>query len=107
MIKQTMYALNLHAVGDLCREKLPMPFCEADEVLVRVAYCGICGSDIPRVYSKGTYHFPTVIGHEFSGVVEYDPKGEFQGKRVAVFPLLPCFECDSCKEELGPTDAKN
>lgn len=98
-MKETMKALNLHAVNDLRLDTLPMPECGEDEVLVKIAYCGICGSDIPRVYSKGTYHFPTVIGHEFSGTVEFDPRGELTGKRVAVFPLLPCFECDSCKDE--------
>ena len=35
-----------------------------------MAFCGVCGSDIPRTFVKGTYHFPTVIGHEFSGTVE-------------------------------------
>lgn len=94
-----MKCLNLHAVGDLRLEEKEMPKCPDDEVLVNVKYCGICGSDIPRVFTKGTYHFPTVIGHEFSGIVTYDPKGELEGKKVAVFPLLPCFECDSCKRE--------
>ena len=98
-MKNTMKALNLHAVDDLRLDSLPIPECKDDEVLVKIAFCGICGSDIPRVYSKGTYHFPTVIGHEFSGVVEYDPKNELTGKRVAVFPLIPCFECESCKNE--------
>ena len=98
-MKTTMKALNLHAIDDLRLDTLPVPTVGEDEVLVKIAYCGVCGSDIPRVYSKGTYHFPTVIGHEFSGVVAYDPKGELDGKRVAVFPLLPCFTCDSCKQE--------
>ena len=98
-MKATMKAINLHAVGDLRLDALPVPACGEDEVLVRVACCGVCGSDIPRVFEKGTYHFPTVIGHEFSGTVAYDPKGELEGKRVAVFPLLPCFACESCLQE--------
>ena len=98
-MKSEMKVLNLYAVDDLRQDTLPMPVCEADEVLVRIAYCGICGSDIPRVFEKGTYHFPTVIGHEFSGTVVYDPTGELTDKRVAVFPLLPCFECESCKKQ--------
>ncbi len=94
-----MKALNLHAINDLRLDELPIPECRDDEVLVKIKYCGICGSDIPRVFDKGTYHFPTVIGHEFSGIVEYDPHKELEGKHVTVFPLLPCFECDSCKEQ--------
>ncbi len=93
-----MKCLNLHAIGDLRWEDKPMPVVGDDEVLVKVKCCGVCGSDIGRVYRHGTYHFPTVIGHEFSGEVVEDPHGEWLGKRVAVFPLLPCFECDMCKE---------
>jgi L-iditol 2-dehydrogenase len=70
-------------------------------VLVRVAFCGICGSDIPRVFVKGTYHFPTVIGHEFSGTVAAcgpDVEGFQPGDRVAVFPLLWCGHCPACEQ---------
>ena len=94
-----MKAANLHAINDLRYEEMEKPTCLEDEVLVEIKACGVCGSDIPRVFTKGTYHFPTVIGHEFSGIVVEDKTGEFTGKRVAVFPLLPCFECDSCKGE--------
>ncbi len=96
-MNKTVKSANLHAVGDLRYEDMPYPVCGDDEVLVEVKACGICGSDIGRVYVKGTYHFPTVIGHEFSGKVIFDPKGELNDKKVAVFPLLPCFECESCK----------
>ncbi len=98
----TMNALVLHAVGDARFEKIPKPVPAAGEVLVRVDFCGVCGSDIPRTFVKGTYHFPTVCGHEFAGTVEacgeevsdYKP-----GDRVVVFPLLWCGKCASC--ELG------
>ena len=93
---KTMKCANLHAIGDLRYEEIPVPACGDDEVLVAVKSCGVCGSDIPRVYTKGTYSFPTVIGHEFSGKVVYDPENAYVGKKVAVFPLLPCFRCDSC-----------
>ena len=98
-MKETMKAANLHAVDDIRLDDLPLPTCGEDEVLVRIACCGVCGSDIPRVFEKGTYHFPTVIGHEFSGTVVEDQSGEWTGKRVAVFPLLPCFSCESCQRE--------
>ena len=68
-----MKALNLHAVGDLRYEDVPMPVRQAGEVLLKVHACGICGSDLPRVFTKGTYHFPTIPGHEFAGeIVEAD-----------------------------------
>lgn len=95
---KTMNCANLHAINDLRYETVSMPECQEDEVLVEVKSCGICGSDIPRVYTKGTYHFPTIIGHEFSGKIVFDPKNELTNKKAAIFPLLPCFECDSCKQ---------
>ncbi|MBR1969746.1 MAG: galactitol-1-phosphate 5-dehydrogenase [Clostridia bacterium] len=97
-MKKSTKSANLHAVNDLRYEDTYIDEIKEGDVLVKVKSCGICGSDIGRVYAKGTYHFPTVIGHEFSGVVEYDPLGEFTGKKVVVFPLLPCFMCESCKE---------
>ncbi len=63
----------------------------ADSLLIRVAACGICGSDIPRGFGGKAYHYPLVMGHEFSGIVAETKSGsEFQeGDRVAVFPLIP------------------
>lgn len=98
-----MRAANLHAIGDLRYEEIAIPQCETDEVLVEIKSCGICGSDIGRVYTKGTYHFPTVIGHEFSGVVIEDAENKLTGQRVVIFPLLPCFSCESCKSECYAT----
>ncbi len=96
-MKKTTKCANLHAICDLRVEEKEIPAVLDDEVLLEVKACGICGSDVPRVYTKGTYHFPTVIGHEFSGKVVYDPQDKLTGKKAVVFPLLPCFECDSCK----------
>jgi len=62
----------------------------SDCVRVRVAACGICGSDLPRGFDDGgAYHYPLVLGHEFSAVVDEDGPGFSKGDRVAVFPLLP------------------
>lgn len=60
-------------------------------VLVRVGAVGVCGSDVLR-YGRGkAYHYPLVLGHEFSAIVEEIPEGSHlkPGDRVAVFPLLP------------------
>ena len=98
-MKNIVKSANLHAVNDLRYEFTKFDDRKEDEVIVAVKSCGICGSDLSRVYSKGTYHFPTIIGHEFSGMVVSDPEGKLDGKKVVIFPLLPCFECESCKEE--------
>lgn len=60
-------------------------------VLVRVGAVGVCGSDVLR-YGRGkAYHYPLVLGHEFSAIVEEVPESSHlkPGDRVAVFPLLP------------------
>ena len=66
----TVKAYVLHGIGDLRYEDVPAPACPPGWALMRVHAAGICSSDVPRVFSKGTYRFPTVPGHELAGVVE-------------------------------------
>lgn len=95
---ETMKAAVLHAVGDLRYEDVPMPVAGPGEVLLRVRAAGICGSDLPRVFEKGTYHFPTIPGHEFAGeIVESREDPSLVGRHAAVFPLLPCRSCPPCE----------
>ena len=97
---RTMPALVLHNVGDLRLEEVPVPEIRAGEALVRVHACGVCGSDIPRIYQKGTYRFPTICGHEFAGTVQAvagDASALQPGDPVAVFPLLWCGQCAACE----------
>ena len=96
-----MKCLNLHAVNDLRYEEKPSPKAAAGGVLIKIKACGICGSDVPRVLTKGTYNFPTIVGHEFAGEIVETGAGiskEVLGKRAAVFPLLPCFKCKMCAQ---------
>ncbi len=95
-----MKAGVLHGIGDLRYEEVSDPVEKAGEVLLKVKAAGICGSDIGRVYSKGTYNFPTIPGHEFAGEIvalgdEVDQA--LLHKKAAVFPLLPCHKCDMCE----------
>ena len=70
------------------------------EVLVEVAYCGICGSDlhfrdVPELFPAGT-----VPGHELSGrVAAVGPgvEGWSVGDRVCVLPFAQCGECELCR----------
>lgn len=97
-----MKAYVLEDINRLEYKEIPMPILKAGEVLVEVHAAGICGSDIPRIFTTGTYHFPTIPGHEFSGKVvkATDELGEsWIGKRVGIFPLIPCKECSSCKNQ--------
>ena len=97
-----MKAYNLYGIKDLRYEDVTMPNCPKGWAIVQVKAAGICSSDIARVFKKGTYHFPTIPGHEFSGVVSYvaDKDNEnLIGKKVGVFPLIPCKQCNQCKEK--------
>jgi 2-desacetyl-2-hydroxyethyl bacteriochlorophyllide A dehydrogenase len=80
---------------------VPDPQIGPDDVLIRVAACGICGTDIhiidgefpPTVY-------PVVPGHEFAGTVEAvgdAVQGIQPGDRVGVDPTLPCGACFFCQ----------
>lgn len=96
-----MKGYSLHAVNDLRYEELEYPEFTSGWCVVKVKAAGICSSDIPRVYTKGAYHFPIVPGHEFSGVVDKvaDKENEYLvGKKVGIFPLIPCRKCPQCKE---------
>ncbi|ACL75391.1 galactitol-1-phosphate 5-dehydrogenase [Ruminiclostridium cellulolyticum] len=96
-----MRAVQLFAPGDVRCELIDIPVISADnQVIIKVEACGVCGSDIPRVMSKGAYRYPIVIGHEFSGeVVEVGTKVKNAkvGDRVTAMPLVNCKECDYCK----------
>lgn len=97
-----MKAYNLHAVNDFRYEEVSMPECESGWAVVEVKAAGICSSDVPRVFTKGTYHFPTIPGHEFAGIVHSvaDSKNaHLIGKHVGVFPLIPCRRCPSCQRK--------
>lgn len=96
-----MKAYVLHGIGDLRYEDRPFPELQPGWALVKVLAAGICSSDIPRIFEKGTYHFPTIPGHEFSGQVEKvadESDSQWVGKRVGVFPLIPCKKCPSCQK---------
>ena len=98
-----MKAYVLHQAGDLRYENWPLPELKPGWALVRVLAAGICSSDIPRIFTKGTYHFPTIPGHEFCGQVEAvhdEAHRSWVGKRVGVFPLIPCKSCSACQKGL-------
>ena len=66
---------------------------------IRIAFSGICNSDIHRGFGGGAYRYPLVMGHEFSGTVEEPAEGGrfSRGARVTVFPLIPCRRCTPCQ----------
>jgi len=105
MVPEKMTAAVMHAPGDIRVEQIAVAAPGAGEVLLKVAACGVCGSDIPRMLHNGGYVMPIVCGHEFSGWVEVLGEGVtgFEiGDLVSVPPLIPCYKCDFClKGEFG------
>ncbi len=90
----------LHAL--LAFETLPDPTPEADQVVVRVGRCGICGSDLHMTEDAayGCKH-GDVLGHEFAGeVVGLGREVEElrTGDLVSVIPLMSCGQCEHCRK---------
>lgn len=96
---ELMTAAVTYAPGDTRVEQVPVPELTPGGLLVKVAACGVCGSDIPRMNFSGAHRHPIICGHEFSGhVVDAadDVEGFSIGDLVTVPPLLPCRRCESC-----------
>lgn len=94
-----MRAAVLYTPGDIRLENVAKPIPKANEVLLRVAAVGVCGSDLPRMLIKGAHKMPIICGHEFSGHIEElgtTVTGFVKGDLVTVSPMLPCGTCDQC-----------
>ncbi|MBZ5595723.1 MAG: alcohol dehydrogenase catalytic domain-containing protein [Acidobacteriia bacterium] len=81
---------------------VPDPRCGPGQVVIRTAYCGICGTDLEILRGgmpKGFARYPVVPGHEWTGVVEEVGSGVTTcrpGDRVSVEGYLPCGQCPRC-----------
>ncbi len=76
-----------------------------DEVMVEVAGCGVCHTDLGYYYDgvRTNHALPLALGHEISGIVTHageDAQG-WLGKAVIVPAVMPCGECDLCKRGKG------
>ncbi|WP_432490999.1 L-idonate 5-dehydrogenase [Kineococcus auxinigenes] len=88
-----MRTIRIHGAGDLREEELPAPEPSPGRVRLRMAYAGICGSDLHYFAhgANGEYvvREPLVPGHEVSGTVDADPSGELApGTPVTVHPAV-------------------
>ena len=82
-------------------EELPDPQPGPDDVIIKVARCGICGTDLS--FTRATaWDFPTntQFGHEYAGeIIEVGSNvtGFGVGERIAVLPSVACGECPACR----------
>ena len=99
-----MRALICHAAEDLRLEHIQIPSLGEQQLLVQVAFGGICGSDL-HYYQHGGFGTvrikqPMALGHEVSGVVEAvggKVNGLHAGQRIAISPSRPCESCKFCQ----------
>jgi threonine dehydrogenase-like Zn-dependent dehydrogenase len=110
-MKSTMNALVYEGPRQMNIRQVPIPVPQPDEVLIQVAYSGICGSELSGYEGKSALRQPPLImGHEFSGYVEaigsaVDRPELKVGAAVTANPLLSCGQCSYClsgKQHLCP-----
>ena len=101
-IPSTMLAAVYHGQRDVRLERVPVPEIAAGEILVRVATCGICGTDLKKI-ETGSHSAPRIFGHETAGVVAAVGAGVASfapGDRVVVFHHIPCRRCYYCQRQV-------
>ena len=100
-IPATMRAAVYRGVNDIRVETVPVPAIGPGELLVKVATCGICGTDLKKIHT-GSHSAPRIFGHEMAGTVVQVGEGVSRfaiGDRVMVFHHVPCGECYYCRKQ--------
>jgi L-iditol 2-dehydrogenase len=98
---KTMRAVVYRGANDLRLELLPVPHIRSNELLVKVAVCGVCPTDIKKI-KYGTVAPPRVFGHETAGTIVRTGslvRGFKVGDRVALHHHVPCLECHACRHK--------
>jgi L-iditol 2-dehydrogenase len=98
-IPKTMRAVVYRGANDLRVEAVPVPPIRAGEILVQVAVCGVCPTDIKKI-KYGTVAPPRVFGHETAGTVVRTGALVRRlkiGDRVALHHHVPCLDCHACR----------
>ena len=101
-IPKTMRAGVYREKGVVRVEEVPVPEVGDGEVLIKVAACGICGTDIKKIFQRYVEP-PQILGHELAGTVLAVGRGVTKwklGDRVMSFHHVPCGNCFYCKNRL-------
>ena len=96
----TMRAVVYRGINDMRVETVPVPTIGPGELLIKVATCGICGTDLKKIH-MGSHSAPRIFGHEMAGTVVQVGEGVTKysvGQRVMTFHHVPCGECYYCRK---------
>ena len=99
-IPATMRAAVYRGVNDIRLETVPVPAIGPGELLVKVATCGVCGTDLKKIHT-GSHSAPRIFGHEMAGTIVAAGAGVANfavGERVMVFHHIPCGHCYYCRK---------
>ncbi|HLP75394.1 MAG TPA: alcohol dehydrogenase catalytic domain-containing protein [Candidatus Paceibacterota bacterium] len=106
MIPKTMRAAVYRGPNDLRSETVPVPRIGPNDLLVKVAVCGVCPTDIKKI-QYGTVPPPRIFGHETAGTIVKIGGGRSElqtsnfklriGDRVALHHHVPCLRCHACR----------
>ena len=100
-IPTTMRAVVYRGINDMRVETVPVPEIGPGELLIKVATCGICGTDLKKIH-MGSHSAPRIFGHEMAGTVVQVGEGVTKyavGERVMTFHHVPCGECYYCRKQ--------
>jgi len=100
-IPSQMRAVVYRGINDMRVETVPVPRIGPGELLIRVATCGICGTDLKKIH-LGSHSAPRIFGHEMAGIVTAVGEGVTRyavGDRVMTFHHVPCGECYYCRKQ--------
>jgi len=99
-IPATMRAAVYRGVNDMRVETVPVPAIGPGELLIKVATCGICGTDLKKIHT-GSHSAPRIFGHEIAGtIVKVGEGARFElGERVVVHHHVPCGDCYFCRKQ--------
>jgi L-iditol 2-dehydrogenase len=102
LIPKTMRAGVYREKGLVRVEEVPVPEVADGEALIKVAACGICGTDIKKIF-HAYVEPPQILGHELAGTVVAVGRGVTEwklGDRVMSFHHIPCGKCFYCERRL-------
>jgi L-iditol 2-dehydrogenase len=99
-IPSTMRAVVYRGINDMRVETVPVPAIGPGELLIKVATCGICGTDLKKIH-MGSHSAPRIFGHEMAGTIVQVGEGVTNysvGQRMMTFHHVPCGECYYCRK---------